>query len=85
MVSRIGNRQLHYCIHGFIFKGFFFPLIAFFFLKHMCHSDLMWCFTSLQMVFDELLERAREKEEKEAKKRKCLADDFLNLLQSIKV
>jgi len=51
----------------------------------MCHSDLMWCFTSLQMVFDELLERAREKEEKEAKKRKRLADDFLNLLQSIKV
>jgi pre-mRNA-processing factor 40 len=45
----------------------------------------MWCFTSLQMVFDELLERAREKEEKEAKKRKSLADDFLNLLQSIKV
>ena len=51
----------------------------------MCHSDLMWCFTCLQMVFDELLERAREKEEKEAKKRKRLGDDFLNLLQSIKV
>ncbi|KAJ6905728.1 hypothetical protein NC652_023474 [Populus alba x Populus x berolinensis] len=39
---------------------------------------------NLKMVFDELLERAREKEEKEAKKRKRLADDFLNLLQSIK-
>jgi len=37
------------------------------------------------MVFDELLERAREKEEKEARKRKRLEDDFLILLQSIKV
>ncbi|KAJ6716460.1 PRE-MRNA-PROCESSING PROTEIN 40B [Salix koriyanagi] len=39
---------------------------------------------NLKMVFDELVERAREKEEKEAKKRKHLADDFLNLLQSFK-
>ncbi|KAF9675781.1 hypothetical protein SADUNF_Sadunf09G0068500 [Salix dunnii] len=39
---------------------------------------------NLKMVFDELVERAREKEEKEAKKRKRLADDFLNLLKSFK-
>ncbi|KAG6789691.1 hypothetical protein POTOM_005810 [Populus tomentosa] len=39
---------------------------------------------NLKMVFDELLERAREKEEKEARKRKRLEDDFLILLQSIK-
>ncbi|KAJ8764740.1 hypothetical protein K2173_009128 [Erythroxylum novogranatense] len=39
---------------------------------------------NLKMVFDELLERTKEKEEKEAKKRKRLADDFLSLLQSIK-
>ena len=36
-------------------------------------------------MFDELLERAREKEEKEAKKRKHLADGFLHLLYSTKV
>ncbi|XP_015576606.2 pre-mRNA-processing protein 40A isoform X3 [Ricinus communis] len=39
---------------------------------------------NLKIVFDELLERAKEKEEKEAKKRKRLADDFLNLLHSTK-
>ncbi|KAG6793070.1 hypothetical protein POTOM_002254 [Populus tomentosa] len=39
---------------------------------------------NLKMVLDELLERAREKEEKEARKRKRLEDDFLILLQSIK-
>uniref|UniRef100_A0A6N2MBW6 Pre-mRNA-processing protein 40A-like n=1 Tax=Salix viminalis TaxID=40686 RepID=A0A6N2MBW6_SALVM len=39
---------------------------------------------NLKMVFDELLERAREKEEKEARKRKRLEDDFLILLQSFK-
>ncbi|CAL0300387.1 unnamed protein product [Lupinus luteus] len=37
-----------------------------------------------KLVFDELLERAKEKEEKEAKKRKRLADDFFHLLSSIK-
>lgn len=36
-------------------------------------------------MFDELIERAKEKEEKEAKKRKRLADDFFHLLYSIKV
>jgi len=43
------------------------------------------CFTILQLVFDELLERVKEKEEKEAKKRKRFADDFFHLLYSIKV
>ena len=36
-------------------------------------------------MFDELLERLREKEEKEAKKRQRLADNFSDLLYSIKV
>ncbi|CAH9058061.1 unnamed protein product [Cuscuta europaea] len=36
--------------------------------------------TNLKFVFEELLERAREKEEKEAKRRKRLADDFYELL-----
>lgn len=39
----------------------------------------------LQLAFDELLERVKEKEEKEAKKRKRLADEFFDLLCSIKV
>ncbi|EXB62121.1 Pre-mRNA-processing factor 40-A-like protein [Morus notabilis] len=39
---------------------------------------------NLKLVFDELLERVREKEEKEAKKRKRLVDDFSYLLSSIK-
>ena len=36
-------------------------------------------------MFEELLERQREKEEKEARKRQRLADDFSDLLYSIKV
>ncbi|KAI4298591.1 hypothetical protein L6164_032131 [Bauhinia variegata] len=39
---------------------------------------------NLKIVFDELLERAREKEEKQTKKRKRLTDDFYHLLYSIK-
>ncbi|XP_061355627.1 pre-mRNA-processing protein 40A-like [Gastrolobium bilobum] len=39
---------------------------------------------NLKLVFDELLERAKEKEEKEAKKLKRLADDFFHLLYSTK-
>ncbi|KAI4295796.1 hypothetical protein L6164_035803 [Bauhinia variegata] len=39
---------------------------------------------NLKIVFDELLERAKEKEEKEAKKRKRLADYFYHLLYSFK-
>ncbi|KAJ8447514.1 hypothetical protein Cgig2_019508 [Carnegiea gigantea] len=40
---------------------------------------------NLKIVFDELLERAREKEEKEAKRRKRLGDEFFNMLCSLKV
>lgn len=36
-------------------------------------------------MFEELLERAKEKEEKEAKKRRHLADDFTELLYTLKV
>lgn len=40
--------------------------------------------TNLKFVFEELLERAREKEEKEAKRRKRLADEFYELLHASK-
>ncbi|XP_020520281.1 pre-mRNA-processing protein 40A isoform X2 [Amborella trichopoda] len=40
--------------------------------------------TNLKLVFDELLERLKEKEEKEAKKRQRMADDLKDLLYSIK-
>ncbi|XP_057840950.2 pre-mRNA-processing protein 40A isoform X2 [Cryptomeria japonica] len=40
--------------------------------------------TNLKLVFEEVLERTREKEEKEAKKRQRLADDFTDLLYSVK-
>ncbi|PHT69346.1 hypothetical protein T459_28833 [Capsicum annuum] len=40
--------------------------------------------TNLKFVFEELLERAREKEEKEAKNRKRLADEFYELLHASK-
>lgn len=39
---------------------------------------------NLKLVFDELLERVREKEEKEAKRRKRLGDEFFNMLCSLK-
>ncbi|KAK6939748.1 WW domain [Dillenia turbinata] len=39
---------------------------------------------NLKLVFEELLERIKEKEEKEAKKRQRLADDLSDLLHSIK-
>ncbi|PPS03321.1 hypothetical protein GOBAR_AA17344 [Gossypium barbadense] len=39
---------------------------------------------NLKLVYDELLERAKEKEEKEAKKRQRLADDFTRLLHTYK-
>ncbi|PHT97323.1 Pre-mRNA-processing protein 40A [Capsicum chinense] len=40
--------------------------------------------TNLKFVFEKLLERAREKEEKEAKKRKRLADEFYEFLHASK-
>ncbi|CAL0323726.1 unnamed protein product [Lupinus luteus] len=39
---------------------------------------------NLKLVYEELLERAKEKEEKEAKKRQRLADDFTSLLYTFK-
>ncbi|XP_065847148.1 pre-mRNA-processing protein 40A isoform X2 [Euphorbia lathyris] len=39
---------------------------------------------NLKLVYDELIERAKEKEEKEAKKRQRLADDFTKLLHTYK-
>ncbi|KAJ6842706.1 pre-mRNA-processing protein 40A isoform X4 [Iris pallida] len=39
---------------------------------------------NLKLIFDELMERQREKEEKEAKKRQRLADNFSDLLYSLK-
>ncbi|OAY23068.1 pre-mRNA-processing protein 40A isoform X2 [Manihot esculenta] len=39
---------------------------------------------NLKLLYDELLERAKEKEEKEAKKRQRLADDFTKLLYTYK-
>ncbi|KAH9603745.1 hypothetical protein KSS87_009057, partial [Heliosperma pusillum] len=39
---------------------------------------------NLKLVFEELLEKVREKEEKEAKRKKRLGDEFFNILCSIK-
>ncbi|KAL4022264.1 hypothetical protein IC575_015991 [Cucumis melo] len=39
---------------------------------------------NFKLVYEDLLERAKEKEEKEAKRRQRLADDFSGLLQSFK-
>ncbi|KAJ6675961.1 PRE-MRNA-PROCESSING PROTEIN PRP40 [Salix viminalis] len=39
---------------------------------------------NLKLLYEELVERAKEKEEKEAKKQQRLADDFTNLLYTIK-
>jgi len=39
----------------------------------------------LKLLYEELVERAKEKEEKEAKKQQRLADDFTKLLYTLKV
>ncbi|GAB2228280.1 hypothetical protein Droror1_Dr00010111 [Drosera rotundifolia] len=39
---------------------------------------------NLELVFEELLERVKEKEEKEAKRRQRLIDDFTDILHSLK-
>ncbi|KAJ8771330.1 hypothetical protein K2173_026507 [Erythroxylum novogranatense] len=39
---------------------------------------------NLKFLYGELVERAKEKEEKEAKKRQCLADEFTKVLQTCK-
>jgi len=40
--------------------------------------------SNLKLVFEEVMERTREKEEKEAKKKQRLADEFTDLLYSVK-
>jgi pre-mRNA-processing factor 40 len=47
----------------------------------VCMCGVRW----VQLLFEEYLERAKEKDEKEAKKRRRLADDFTNLLRNTKV
>ncbi|CAN4084963.1 unnamed protein product [Withania somnifera] len=42
------------------------------------------CDVNLQLIFEDLIERANEKEEKEAKKRQRLAKDFTDKLSTIK-
>ncbi|KAJ8766019.1 hypothetical protein K2173_020535 [Erythroxylum novogranatense] len=39
---------------------------------------------NLKFLYGELVERVKEKEEKEAKKRQCLADEFTKVLQTCK-
>ncbi|KAJ8755153.1 hypothetical protein K2173_018951 [Erythroxylum novogranatense] len=41
-------------------------------------------FLTYKFLYGELVERAKEKEEKEAKKRQCLADEFTKVLQTCK-
>lgn len=47
----------------------------------VCQCGVRW----VQLVFEEYLDRAKEKDEKEAKKRRRLVDDFTNLLRNNKV
>ncbi|KAL9244749.1 hypothetical protein vseg_018484 [Gypsophila vaccaria] len=47
-------------------------------------SDIEVSEDNLKVIFEELLERVREKEEKEAKRRKRLGDEFFNILCSMK-
>lgn len=42
-------------------------------------------YSTLKLLYEELVERAKEKEEKEAKKQQRLADDFTKLLFTLKV
>ena len=59
-----------------------------FVLSNLGCRSLLNCFShfvAFQQVFEELLERVREKEEKEAKKQKRLGDEFFNILCSLKV
>lgn len=53
------------------------------YLAYACNDDEVLPF--LQLVYKELLEKLRDKEEKEAKRRQRLADNFSNLLWSAKV
>lgn len=49
-----------------------------------CIDSLSISNINLQLVFEDLLERVKEKEEKEAKKRQRLAEDFSDKLRTIK-
>lgn len=51
----------------------------------ICVGDFNCVDVRLQLVYEDLIDRAKEKEEKEAKKRKRLAKDFTDKLSSIKV
>lgn len=59
--------------------------ITFFFIKVLQCIKLNLLSYSLKFVFEELLERVKEKVEKEARKRQRLADDFTKLLYTFKV
>lgn len=55
---------------------------------HFLHTvplDSLLIFYFLKLAYEDILERAREKEEKEAKKRLRIADDFHKLLHMFKV
>lgn len=51
----------------------------------MCYLKILFSFSIVKLVYEELLDRAKEKEEKEAKKRQRLADEFTKLLYTFKV
>ena len=54
----------------------------------LLNSYILWLgvlYFHVKLIYEELLERAKEKEEKEAKKRQRLADEFTKLLYTFKV
>lgn len=53
--------------------------------KNFCRYCYLSLLDLLQLIFDDQVERLREKEVKEAKKRQRLGENFSDLLYSIKV
>lgn len=53
--------------------------------KKFCRYCYLSLLDLLQLIFDDQVERLREKEVKEAKKRQRLGENFSDLLYSIKV
>jgi hypothetical protein len=51
------------------------------FVRYSCFNLLYWS----QIIYDDQIERLREKEQKEAKKRQRLGEKISDLLYSIKV
>ncbi|MCE0482048.1 hypothetical protein HAX54_040382 [Datura stramonium] len=49
-----------------------------------CCADVLSMAVLIMLIFEDLIERAKEKEEKEAKKRQRLAKDFTEKLSTIK-